>query len=74
MSKQDDNTMGTSLRAQALDTQQSVEAVTKLVDAVHRHKIAAKTSQVALTTEVNELKRKHQRLKKNKNKKLPRCR
>ena len=63
MFKQDDNTMETSLREQALETQQSVEAVAKLVDAVHRHKIAAITSQVALTTETNELKRKHQKCK-----------
>jgi len=53
------------LREQALDTQRSVGVVTELVDAVHRHKIAAKTSQVALTTEVNELKQKHKRFTKN---------
>jgi len=63
MIKQDDNTMETSLRERALETQQSVEAVAKLVDAVHRHKIAAITSQVALTTETNELKKKHQEFK-----------
>jgi len=63
MSKREDNTMETALREQTLDTQQSVEAVAKLVDAVHRQKIAAITSQVALTTEVNELKKKYQKYK-----------
>jgi len=65
MSKQGDNTMETALREQALDTQQSVEVIAKLVDAVHRHTIAAKTSQVAIATEVNELKQKRQKYTKN---------
>jgi len=59
MIKQDDNTMEISLRERALETQQSVETVAKLVDAVHRHKVAAITSQVALTAETNELKKKY---------------
>ena len=63
MSKQADNIMENSLCEQALDTQQSVEAVTKHVAAVHRHTIAAKASQVALITEVSELKKKHQEFK-----------
>ena len=63
MIKQYDNTMEICLRERALETQQSVEAVAKRVDAVHRHKVAALTSQVALTTETNELKEKHQKSK-----------
>jgi len=63
MSKNENNTMETSLREQALDTQQSVGTIAKLVDAVHRHTIAATTCQLALTTEVNELKQKHQEYK-----------
>ena len=61
MIKQYDNTMEICLRERALETQQSVEA--KRVDAVHRHKVAAQTSQVALTTETNKLKEKHQKSK-----------
>ena len=53
-----------NLREKALDTQRSVGVVTELVDAVHRHTLAAKTSQVALTTEVNELKNKHKKFTK----------
>jgi len=63
MIKQYDNTMEICLRERALKTQQSGEAVAKRVDAVHRHKVAALTSQVALTTETNELKEKHQKSK-----------
>ena len=48
----------------ALDAQGSVGAVVQLVDTVHRHKLAAKTNQVALATEVYNLKQKHKSLKK----------
>jgi len=65
MFKQYDNAMETALHEQALDTQQSVEVIAKLVGAVHRHTIAAKTSQVALTTEVNELKQKRKKYTEN---------
>jgi len=44
------------LREKALEAQRSVGVVTELVDAVHRHSLAAKASEAALTTEVNELK------------------
>ena len=66
MSKPEENIMENSrnsLHEQALDTQQRVEKITKLVGEVHRHKIAAKTCHVALTTEVNELKKKKQEYK-----------
>ena len=63
MFKQEDNTMETSLREQALNTQQSVGAITKLVDEVHRRTMAAKICQVALTTEVDKLKKKKQEYK-----------
>ena len=63
MIKRYDNAMEISLRERALETQQSVEAVAKLVDAVHRHKVAAIANQVALTTETNELKKKQQKCK-----------
>jgi len=63
MSRQDNKAMESSLREQALGTQQSVGTIIKLVDAVHRHTIAAKTCHVALTTEVNELKKKKQEYK-----------
>ena len=58
MLKQEGNTMENSLRKQALNTQQSVGAITKLVDEVHRHTMAATVCQVALTTEVDKLKKK----------------
>ena len=64
MSKSKEINDTNELKEKALDTQRSVGVVTELVDAVHRHKIAAKTSQVALTTEVNELKQKHKTLTK----------
>ena len=66
MSKPEENIMENSYNSlceQALDTQQRVEKITKLVGEVHRHKIAAKACQVALTTEVNELKKKRQEYK-----------
>jgi len=63
MIKQYGNTMEICLRERALEKQQSAEAVAKRIDAVHRHKVAALTSQVALTTETNELKEKNQKSK-----------
>jgi len=53
-----------ALRELAMDAQDSVGTVVELVDTVHRHKLAAKTSQVALDTEVYNLKQKHKSLKK----------
>ena len=53
------------LREKALEAQRSVGVVTEVVDAVHRHSLAAKASKAALTTEVNELK--------NKNKSFAKC-
>jgi len=64
MSKSEEVEKSQDLREKALDTQRSVGVVTELVDAVHRHTLAAKTSQVALTTEVNELKNKHKKFTK----------
>ena len=53
-----------ALQDLALDAQDSVGTVVQLVDTVHRHKLAAKTNQVALATEVYNLKQKHKSLKK----------
>ena len=53
-----------ALQDLALDAQESVGTVVQLVDTVHRHKLAAKTNQVALATEVYNLKQKHKSLKK----------
>jgi len=64
MSKSEKVWDSNDLREKALDTQRSVGVVTELVDAVHRHTLAAKTSQVALTTEVNEFKNKHKKFTK----------
>jgi len=47
------------LRDMALKAQDSVGTVVELVDTVHRHKLAAKTNQVALSTEVQNLKERH---------------
>jgi len=53
-----------ALQDLAMDAQDSVGTVVQLVDTVHRHKLAAKTNQVALATEVYNLKQKHKNLKK----------
>jgi len=45
-----------------MEAQDSVETVVELIDAVHRHKLAAKTNQVALCTEVHNLKERPQKL------------
>ena len=52
------------LRELAMEAQGSVGTVVELVDTVHRHKLAAKTNQIALATEVYNLKQKHKSLKK----------
>ena len=64
MMKQTEELSEKALRELAMEAQDSVEAVVGLVDTVHRHKLAAKTSQVALNTEVYNLKQKHKSLKK----------
>jgi len=53
-----------ALRELAMDAQGSVGTVVELVDTVHQHKLAAKTNQVALATEVYNLKQKHKSLRK----------
>jgi len=52
------------LRDVAMKAQDSVGTVVELVDTVHRHKLAAKTNQVVLCTEVQNLKERHKELKK----------
>jgi len=64
MTEKVDNKTEKALRELAMDAQESVGTVVELVDTVHRHKLAAKTSQVALNTEVYNLKQKHKSLKK----------
>jgi len=64
MAKKIDEKTEKALRELAMDAQDSVGTVVELVDTVHRHKLAAKTSQVALDTEVYNLKQKHKSLKK----------
>jgi len=49
---------------QALDAQQSAGKIAELVDSVHRHKIVAKTQELALAGEVSKLGKKHKGIKK----------
>jgi len=53
-----------ALRDLAMDAQDSVGTVVELVDTVHWHELAAKTNQIALATEVYNLKQKHKSLRK----------
>jgi len=65
MAEKENNESKNDLREKALAAQHSVGVVTELVGAVHRHSQAAKASEAALATEVNELK--------NKNKSFTKC-
>ena len=64
MAEKVDKVREEALRELAMDAQGSVGTVVELVDTVHRHELAAKTNQVALATEVYNLKQKHKSLRK----------
>jgi len=49
---------------QALDAHQTAEKIAGLVESVHRHKVVAKTQELALAGEVGKLGQKHKNLKK----------
>jgi len=65
MAEKENDERKNDLWEKALAAQHSVGMVTELVGAVHRHSLAAKASEAALATEVNELK--------NKNKSFTKC-
>ena len=52
-----------SLCDQALDAHQTAEKIAGLVESVHRHKVVAKTQELALAGEVGRLGQKHKNLK-----------
>jgi len=64
MMKKEQENKHNGLCDQALDAHQTAEKIAGLVESVHRHKVVAKTQELALAGEVGKLGQKHKNLKK----------